>query len=189
MSQIQQTRISLKRLKVSNFASRETLAFEATVLWDGLPIAQARNEGHGGITILDALKCADGRLDEARAFAKALPPLVTDDIKAGESAHKVELPMSLDFLIVLLASEAHEERCLQAAFRRDLSTKLLYVADDRLLYVKGMNRKRCSTQELHYMYVQIRKQYGPETKILAMLSNEEAFALWKKYMLKEGRRT
>ena len=189
MSEVKQTRISLKRLKICTFASQETLAFDATVLWDGLPIAQARNEGHGGVTLLRALKGAEGPLDDARAFANALPPFVVDDLEPGMPARNVAVPLSLDRLVYLLASEAHDERCLQSAFRRDLTGKLLYVAGDRLLYVKGINPKRCSTQELHRIYVQIRKQYGPQAKILALLSNEEAFALWKQYMLKEERRT
>jgi hypothetical protein len=51
-----QDRITLKNLKVADFASEETLCFTATVVFDGTPIAEARNDGHGGSTFLRALK-------------------------------------------------------------------------------------------------------------------------------------
>ena len=41
----QQDRITLKNLKVADFASEETLCFTATVVFDGTPIAEARNDG------------------------------------------------------------------------------------------------------------------------------------------------
>ena len=40
-----QNRITLKNLKVADFASEETLCFTATVVFDGSSIAQARNDG------------------------------------------------------------------------------------------------------------------------------------------------
>lgn len=50
-----QDRITLKNLKVADFASEETLCFTATIVFDGTPIAEARNDGHGGSTFLRAL--------------------------------------------------------------------------------------------------------------------------------------
>ena len=40
-----QDRITLKNLKVADFASEETMCFSATVVFDGTPIAEARNDG------------------------------------------------------------------------------------------------------------------------------------------------
>ena len=51
-----QDRITLKNLKVADFASEETLCFTATVMFDGRPIAEARNDGHGGSTFVRALQ-------------------------------------------------------------------------------------------------------------------------------------
>ena len=45
---MKQDRIALKSLKVAQFASEETLCFTATVLFDGIATAQARNDGRGG---------------------------------------------------------------------------------------------------------------------------------------------
>ena len=66
-----QDRITLKNLKVADFASEETLCFNATVVFDGTPIAEARNDGHGGSTFLHALNGKAGLLAQAEAFAKA----------------------------------------------------------------------------------------------------------------------
>ena len=68
---ITQDRITLKHLKVADFASEETLCFTATVLFDGVAIADARNDGHGGSTFIRALGGQAARLAEAEAFAMA----------------------------------------------------------------------------------------------------------------------
>ncbi|MBS3685068.1 hypothetical protein [Klebsiella quasipneumoniae] len=49
---IHQQRITLKSLKVADFASEETLCFTAIVLFDGEPVADASNDGHGGMTFV-----------------------------------------------------------------------------------------------------------------------------------------
>lgn len=66
-----QDRIMLKNLKVADFASEETLCFTATVVFDGTPIAEARNDGHGGSTFIRALEGRAALLAQAEAFARA----------------------------------------------------------------------------------------------------------------------
>jgi hypothetical protein len=187
MSEVKQTRISLKRLKVADFASEETLCFEAKVMLDGLPIAQARNDGHGGMTILRAIKGADAKLRAAEAFAKALPPLITEGADPNDPTRKLELPMSLDFLVDLLASHEHEAKRLRSRFRQDFAKKLLFVAGDRLLYLQGVNLKICTAEEIRRFHAQIRAEHGPETTILSELSSDEAFALWRRFVVEEGK--
>jgi hypothetical protein len=43
-------RVTLTHFKHCDFASQETLCFEATVCIDGKPVAHASNDGHGGMT-------------------------------------------------------------------------------------------------------------------------------------------
>src|SRR3546814_16233705 len=69
-----QDRITLKTLKVADFASEETMCFSATVVFDGTPIAEARNDGHGGSTFLRALSGKAALLAPAEDFATGLPP-------------------------------------------------------------------------------------------------------------------
>ena len=73
-----QNRITLKNLKVADFASEETLCFTATIVFDDTPIAEARNDGHGGSTFLRALNGKAALLAQAEAFAKGLPPTPLD---------------------------------------------------------------------------------------------------------------
>src|SRR3546814_5318593 len=82
-----QDRITLKTLKVADFASEETMCFSATVVFDGTPIAEARNDGHGGSTFLRALSGKAALLAQAEAFAKGLPPAPLNLGQEGEAPH------------------------------------------------------------------------------------------------------
>lgn len=183
MSEVKQTRISLIRLKVADFASQETLCFEATVLLDGIPIAQAQNEGHGGMTVLHAITGAEATLAAAETFAKGLPPLITEHPDPRDPTRKLELAMSLEFLVDLLANHKHENKRVQSLFRRDFTRKVLFVADNQLRYLKGVNPKKCTAAEIRRLHAQIRSRHGPETPILSELSEAEALALWKRLVL------
>ncbi|WP_212667657.1 hypothetical protein [Pseudomonas aeruginosa] len=70
----QQDRITLNNFKVAEFASEETLCFTAIVEFDGIPIAEARNDGHGGSTFVRALQGQAALLAQAEEFARSLPP-------------------------------------------------------------------------------------------------------------------
>ncbi len=71
---LDQQRITLKNLKVADLASRESLCFTATVVFDREPIAYADNDGHGAATIVRALQGKRDRLAEAEEFVENLPP-------------------------------------------------------------------------------------------------------------------
>ena len=66
-------RVSFKKFTASEALSEETLAFHAIVLWDGAPLANASNDGHGGEPRLWPLHGQAARLREAEAavWAKA----------------------------------------------------------------------------------------------------------------------
>jgi hypothetical protein len=189
MSEVKQNRISLKRLKVAEFASEETLCFEATVLLDGLTIAQASNEGHGGMTFLRPIRGAESKLAAAEAFAKELPALTSEYDDPKDPTRKLELPMSLEFLVDLLAGAEHENKRFRAAFRRDFKRKVIFVVDNGLRYLKGVNRQKCTAAELRRMHAHIHDKYGPETPILSELSDDEAFALWKRLVVIREKRS
>src|ERR1039457_1187264 len=96
---IQQNRVSLKNLKVADFASEETLYFSAVVLFDGIPIADARNDGHGGCTFLHPLKGAHAHLLDAEVFANGLPTMVTEYDDPNDRSGKLTIDVTLDFLV------------------------------------------------------------------------------------------
>ncbi|WP_432757664.1 hypothetical protein [Pseudomonas aeruginosa] len=138
-----QDRITLKNLKVADFASEETLCFTATIVFDGTPIAEARNDGHGGSTFLRALNGKTTLLAQAEAFAKGLPPAPLDLGQEGEDPHYID--MTLDFLVDELADAMHAERKVRAAFNRDIGNKVLFIKDGKLLFIKGIKLKLSPT--------------------------------------------
>lgn len=119
-----QTRITIKGLKVAQFASEETLCFQAQVLFDGKAFAVAHNDGHGGMTCVDVLTqptTAKGQADralytEAEAFAKSLPPTVTE---------WGQIESTLDMVVDDLASEMNDAKRVATAYRRQIKRNTL----------------------------------------------------------------
>lgn len=64
-------RVTLKNLKYSEFASQETLCFEATIYVDGKRVGKAFNEGQGGAHHYDPY----GIEQVLNEIAAALPPM------------------------------------------------------------------------------------------------------------------
>jgi hypothetical protein len=179
---IDQNRVSLRNLAVADFASEETLCFSTTVLLDGQPIAEAKNDGHGGCTFIRALKGAHAKLAEAEAFAKSLPPV---EIPHDDPSRNFTIDVTLDYLVDLLASQIHSDRKVRAAFKRDIANKVLYVKDDELLYLKGVRLKAVNDRSA--LFAQLRAKHGADLIILAELPPDEGFDLWRRYVLQEGR--
>ena len=128
-----QGRVTLKHLKVADFASEETLCFNATVLFDGVAIAEARNDGHGGSTFIRALDGQAAKLAEAEAFASSLPPDTLEGGISGEDADPLVIDITLDYLVDHLAEAQHAERKLRTAYARDIANKVLFIKNGKLL--------------------------------------------------------
>lgn len=174
-----QNRITLKNLKVADFASEETLCFTATIVFDDTPIAEARNDGHGGSTFLRALNGKAALLAQAEAFAKGLPPTPLDLGQEGEDPHYID--MTLDFLVDELADAMHAERKVRAAFNRDIGNKVLFIKDGRLLFLKGIKLKAIAERAAYF--AKLRSRQDQPIVILAELPANEAFAIWKQHVL------
>src|SRR3546814_2074023 len=106
---IKQDRIALKNLKVAQFASEETLCFTATVLFDGVAIAQARNDGRGGATFLHALEGKAAQLSDAGQFANGLPPVRFEGGVTGQDDVPLIIEMTLDFLVDQFAETKNDD--------------------------------------------------------------------------------
>ena len=174
-----QNRITLKNLKVADFASEETLCFTATIVFDDTPIAEARNDGHGGSTFLRALNGKAALLAQAEAFAKGLPPTPLDLGQEGEDPHYID--MTLDFLVDELADAMHAERKLRAAFKRDIGNRVLFIKDGKLLFIKGIKLKAIADRAAYF--AKLRSRQAQPIVILAELPPEQAFDLWKQHVL------
>ena len=85
-----QTRIKLKGLKIYTGMSQETVCFNATVLFDGLSIGTADNDGHGGETRVLFEPGKKELFRQAESYAKGLLPICL-----GEHNGKPFLPCLL----------------------------------------------------------------------------------------------
>jgi hypothetical protein len=99
------------------------------VLLDGRLIATAHNDGHGGMThVMPAarqavdLQTSRELLEQAKAYAKSLPNLVTDWDDESHPGSKITLPVTLDLIVDLLAAEQHATR----PRRRSRTTRQLH---------------------------------------------------------------
>ncbi|VFR32251.1 FIG01218499: hypothetical protein [plant metagenome] len=183
---LNQTRVTLKSLKVAEFASEETLCFTATVLLDGQPIAYAKNDGHGGSTFLSpcvAGEAARERLREAFAYAESLPAEVTDYPAANDESQRLTIDITLDYLVDHLAETMHADRKIRSAFQRDIGNKVLFIKDGKLLFVKGAKLKAIADKPAYF--AALRARQNQPIVILAELPADEAFALWKRHVVKD----
>lgn len=176
---IHQQRISLKKLKVAEFASEETLCFTATVLFDGEPIADANNHGHGAMTFIHARDGKRAKLAEAEQFAESLPPEVTEYDDPQDSSRKFTIQITLDYLVDHLANTMNSDRKIRTAFNRDIGNKVLFVKDGKLLFLKGVKLKTISDKQA--CFAKLRAKQNQPIVILAELATDEAFALWKQH--------
>ena len=176
-----QGRVTLKHLKVADFASEETLCFNATVLFDGVAIAEARNDGHGGSTFIRALGGQAARLAEAEAFASSLPPDTLEGGISGEDDDPLVIDITLDYLVDHLAEAQHAERKLRTAYARDIANKVLFIKNGKLLFLKGIKLKAIADRAGYFAALRARQE--TPIVILAELPPDEAFALWKQHVL------
>jgi len=178
---IDQQRIRLKNLKVADFASEETLCFTATVLFDGKPVATASNDGHGGSTRLLALAGQRDRLAEAEAFARSLPPDVTGHDDPHGNARPFTIDITLDYLVDDLAASENADKKLRAAFKRHMNSKLLFVKNGKLVFLKGVNPKTLLDRPAYF--AALRARQTQPIVILAELPPAEAFDVWRRHVL------
>ena len=148
-------------------------------MFDDTPIAEARNDGHGGSTFLRALNGKAALLAQAEAFAKGLPPTPLDLGQEGEDPHYID--MTLDFLVDELADAMHAERKVRAAFNRDIGNKVLFIKDGKLLFIKGIKLKAIADRKAYF--ASLRARQAQPIVILAELPPEQAFDLWKQHVL------
>lgn len=124
-------RITLKNLKVCAFASEETTCFQATVLFDGKVVGEAKNDGHGGSTYVYANPQNRAALEMAEAYAKSLPAVVCKDIPNADGS-PFTYAQTLDNLVDAIVADMDFQKRVAAALKRDLKKKVLFLKDGKL---------------------------------------------------------
>jgi len=95
-------KITIKNLKVAEFASIDSTCFECSVYIDGKRSFTAHNQGYGGCNDYHAVKGMDySVIRDTEAYVKTLPALKFDDD---------ELAMDLDLYISTLMTEYEQLR-------------------------------------------------------------------------------
>lgn len=178
-----QKRITLKNLKVADFASEETLCFTATVLFDGKPIAHASNDGHGGATFLHSMPDTRKLLQEAEVFAKSLPAHVTDHPDPADHSRKMIIDITLEYLVDCLSGQMHYDKKLKTLFNRKMRSKVLFCRAEEIYSLNKL--KPADIKNKAEFFASLRKKEGADIIILHELAPDEAFALWKQYGVQE----
>ncbi|HAT6805172.1 TPA: hypothetical protein JAN03_24570 [Citrobacter freundii] len=175
---ITQDRITLKNLKVAEFASEETLCFTATVIFDGVAVGEARNDGRGGMTFIHALGDKRAQLSEAGTFAESLQSESCPNLPLKEG--KVfSIDITLDYIVDDLANKLHEERKLRTRYSRN-KDKVIFIRDGKIFSLKKIRLNALTDRPA--FFASLRKQYGSSIIILAELPPDEAFSLWRQYI-------
>lgn len=155
---------TLKGFKHAKFASQETNCFEATLCFEGKPVAHAFNEGHGGCNLIT--------LNEA---GRKNPHIVALHAK-GEFEDG-----SLDRIIDALVDEAifaKEKARLERKVAKDLATTVLFTRKgDKEGQFRTLRQKFPTAEQTKAEAAKFAAQDPTVDKVLNLMPFEQAFNL------------
>ncbi|ECD9611705.1 hypothetical protein FNZ18_20395 [Salmonella enterica subsp. salamae] len=179
---IKQDRITLRNLKVAEFACDDTLCFTATIVFDGVAIAEASNDGRGSMTFIHAPKNKQALLSEAERFAESLPPQVCPDLPPTDGK-PFSIDITLDYLVDVLADTLHKDSKLRTTYSRN-KNKVVFIKDNKVFSLPKV--KLDSLKNRTTFFASLRETYGQSIVILAELPPDDAFALWKQHIYEKN---
>jgi hypothetical protein len=184
---IEQSRITLRKLKVNEAKSSKTLCYSADVHFDDQFIARATNDGRGGDARVVACKGAESAYAEAQTYVRHLPALEYDLEDSGKEV--LSVTVTFEFLVGYIACEMNVDRLVRESFDRSMKSRLLLIKNAQILYptadVRGRDLDQMTEVQRRMLFAQVRSKYGSDTIVLAELAREEAYALYKKYIRRE----
>jgi len=104
-----QTRITLKKVRIAKIQSEETLAYTADIYFDGEKVAYARNDGCGGETLINPFQNTFAAMKRADDFACSLP---------ADTSHGITIDSSLERVANSLAYDEEIARELKSRIKR-----------------------------------------------------------------------
>ena len=124
-------KIELKNIKHSEFASRETNCYEATIYINGKREGLVSNDGHGGCDHVTPWQLAK-EIDE---YAKTLPPIVCEwnDPTTGK-------PMLLEQTHETIFGDLLTNWLIDKDLKRLMKTKILFTRDGQLYETSKASR-------------------------------------------------
>lgn len=164
-------RITLKNIRHSKLASEETEFFRATVLFDGVPVCEASNDGHGGCNLYSPLKGQTNAelragLDKISAWIFTLPPFVF---------HGEELTHDLDTIV----GEVLDAYLSMKDLQRFLKGAVLFVKPGQKGVFKVTMRglRTLPPDQVARLAAKVKLEH-PGARVLNELPESEALALY-----------
>jgi hypothetical protein len=162
-------KVELKSLKHSEFASRETNCFEATVWINGKRAFYAQNDGHGGADLYAPLENQD-----RSEFTSLLNDLINHCLAlpkwGSEFGGKDDMNVTPEILIGNIINEMLDAKKL----KKSLKKKVLFINENGI-YQTGYRGNRKVDQNL----IDMVKEENPDSIILNCLAFSEALDLYR----------
>lgn len=168
--------ITLKNVKHYPSMSEETECFEAVVYIDGKKAGRVANRGHGGSHEMDSAVWV-----RIAAYAKTLPHKTAN--VGGES---FTYPQSAETLIddaLEVVLRGKEEARIRKIFDRSIDAKVMYTKDGGVYGVTYGSTKSLPSALLERRTKHMDTLAAEGHTVLNRLPADEAFAIWKQYVL------
>ena len=163
-----QNRITLKKIKYSDFASQETHCFEATVLFDGVACATVDNDGRGASTDWHQLSKATDKSDKAYRDMQAY--IATFDSYQSSFTDGVTIMFTdLSWVCDELVNDWLEIKDMKMSLRK----RVHWLEDGKIWQTRSV-----SARQRDHWIPQMREKYGAEN-VLNGLPEAEALKLWR----------
>lgn len=163
-----QTRITLKAVKVDAVNSLETTCYTATVYFDGKAIAKASNSGRGGETTFEIKN--QTAFDAATAFAATLAPVVEQGYTLD-----YDLPFLCDTLVYALTLEQDA----RDTFKRVMKENILFIDGEGALRTLATKRNKMA-KEVQEAAIQMIPTKIPGALVLLAMEPEAAYQAYSK---------
>ena len=167
-------KVTLKNLKVAEFASEETTCFQATVYLDGKRMVGVKNDGHGGCHMFGMVG-GNGPQDldkRMKQFSKNMETLMAiaaerDKIDLGFDGGGADFQPDIEWLV----SEALEEALHLKDMRRILKKVTGIKAGETDMRTWNVKADAHGIARV--------KHHNPDVRLLNEMSEADALALWK----------
>lgn len=156
-------KIELKNLKHSEFASQETLCFDASVYANGVKLGTVSNNGRGGATLICLSPGTQGLMKEVKAYCATLPPLTDID---------GVVPIDMDFELyvdLLVEREVNKKKLVSA-----MKNKILVSTKPGEIMTVTLKKGVKPTDEIVALY----QSKNPDVVVLNALPLDEALTLF-----------
>lgn len=156
--------ITVKNVKIAQFASDETLCFETTVYIDGKRGFRASNDGHGGCNMYEG---SNDLYKAAEAWATA-QPMIVDESLTNDDGTPFSYQPDLDHFVDEAIADWQTGKELDRILR-----KIAIVEDGKVSTFKATAARLTDAARAN-----IAKRY-PNARIMNDLPRTEAMAIWK----------